>query len=86
MTYTKRNTQLQKQKKLFHKYTQRSYITQSQFVKLLHKEFHLQYSNHVITSCMAIWGSPKGKIRILTLQNFISMFNSKEGFLHTFVL
>lgn len=77
--------------RLFRKYTQKQYLTESQIKKLMKREFKLSYNQNVINSLMAIWGKPmpsgkslasgKTPTRVITKSTFVNqLFKQPEGF------
>ena len=71
--------------RLFRKYTQKQYLTESQIKKLMKREFKLSYNQNVINSLMAIWGKPvpsgKSVARVITKSTFVNqLFKQPEGF------
>ena len=71
--------------RLFRKYTQKQYLTESQIKKLMKREFKLVYNKHIMTSFMAIWSSKmtigtKEK-QVITKSTFVNqLFKQPEGF------
>ena len=74
-------------KKLFSKYSkQKQYLTKNDMKRFLKKEYHIQYNNHIMTSCMEIWGSRKSKTqkKLIFYDNFRNMYQMPDGFLRQF--
>mgnify|MGYP001333208238 FL=1 len=71
--------------RLFRKYTQKQYLTESQMKRLMKREFKLVYNKHIMTSFMAIWSSKmtigtKEK-QVITKSTFVNqLFKQPEGF------
>ena len=80
-------TKKSKRKQLFSKYSQgKTYLSKSNFRKLLQDYFHVNYSNHVIQSAMEIWGTTRNRRKIISYEDFEKMITMPEGFLHKFSL
>lgn len=71
--------------RLFRKYTQKQYLTESQMKRLMKQEFKLVYNKHIMTSFMAIWSSKmtigtKEK-QVITKSTFVNqLFKGPDGF------
>ncbi len=71
--------------RLFRKYTQKRYLTESQMKRLMKQEFKLVYNKHIMTSFMAIWSSKmtigtKEK-QVITKSTFVNqLFKQPDGF------
>lgn len=76
-----------KKSKLFRKYTSKSYITKSQFTRMLKNEFHIVYNQHIMNSCMELWGIKINKSKVITKDTFINkLFTKPDGFLRNIIL
>ena len=71
--------------RLFRKYTQKQYLSESQMKRLMKQEFKLVYNKHIMTSFMAIWSSKmtigtKEK-QVITKSTFVNqLFKGPDGF------
>ncbi len=71
--------------RLFRKYTQKQYLSESQMKRLMKREFKLVYNKHIMTSFMAIWSSKmtigtKEK-QVITKSTFVNqLFKGPDGF------
>tara|TARA_B100000902_G_scaffold396632_1_gene458195 strand:- start:513 stop:773 length:261 start_codon:yes stop_codon:yes gene_type:complete len=71
-----------KKRKFFMKYSKnKEYCTKTEIKKLLRKGFFLNYNECVIQSMMSIWGTSKNGRKVITYNDFLKMFEKKEGFL-----
>ncbi len=73
--------------RLFNKYSQnKNTLTQSQCVKLMKKEFHLNYNIHVINSFMNIWGEKINRRNYILKDTFFKLFEGPNGFFRDITL
>ena len=76
--------------RLFRKYTQKQYLSESQMKRLMKREFKLVYNKHIMTSFMAIWSSKmtigtKEK-QVITKSTFVKLFKGPDGFFRDITL
>lgn len=69
-------------KKLFNKYSKinKEYLTKKEIVKLMKREYHLNYTQTIINSFMSIWGTKIKNKQVITLKTFPKLFQKPDGF------
>ena len=76
--------------RLFRKYTQKQYLTESQMKRLMKQEFKLVYNKHIMTSFMAIWSSKmtigNKEKQVITKATFVQLFKGPDGFFRDITL
>lgn len=68
---------------LFYRYdrNKKGYLTKKEMMKLMNKEYNLNYDKNIINSLMNIWGSMKSNQRVIMKDTFPKLFNKPDGFL-----
>ena len=73
--------------RIFNKYSRgKEYLTKSNMIRLLKYEFHLNYNNHIMSSCMEIWGTEMNNKKVIMKSTFPLLFKKPDGFLRQFNL